>query len=414
MSSRIYVALVAGFCLAGGIQGQEPPVTFSPGEVASMAGVGSHCPTFSWAARPGVEAVDLVVYRLGATGEEETAVVLRRRFEGPTGSWTPNLDQCLEWGEPYAWSARSTVAAVSSEWSEPRLFEVQAPAGFQPVRSMGRVHRDPAARTASVAADRLGTLARPSSEDPVESRAVTRVSSQGIAPVESGDAAIRGVGSDNDRSIGVAGRTDASGSGVQAAGVFGEQTDPDAVEAFGVYGRAVAGDGVGVVGVNESTGLAGVPIGVLGIQSGGGEGAGVFGEGFIGVVGEGAVGVQGIGSAAGTGGSFVAASANDIAISASGTGPLTFLVLGNGDVFTSGGVSAASFSMSAFDSVVDSFQAAGANANSPACSANDVMTGGGCECGGGNVLKSYPQTDTWRCECSAGIAKAYVVCLTSP
>jgi hypothetical protein len=98
-------------------------VAVSPGSADSLAVIDSRCPTFSWADLAGSKGYELVVYRLGAEGEE-AAPVLRHSFAASVDSWTPSLDLCLERGGRYAWSVRAEGRKERSDWSVPLLFEV--------------------------------------------------------------------------------------------------------------------------------------------------------------------------------------------------------------------------------------------------------------------------------------------------
>lgn len=100
----------------------DVPVAVSPGS-ATGALIGDTCPSFSWGEVEGAKSYELVVYRLGADGEE-VQPVLRETFPGSAFSWTPSLDRCLERGDQYAWSVRVLGNETPSEWSPPSLFGV--------------------------------------------------------------------------------------------------------------------------------------------------------------------------------------------------------------------------------------------------------------------------------------------------
>ena len=61
----------------------------------------------------------------------------------------------------------------------------------------------------------------------------------------------------------------------------------------------------------------------------------------------------------------------------------------------------------------------GSSATSSPCSdligsGQGVMTGGGCDCGGWDLLVSMPNTNgTWFCQCSGNGMSACIVCLES-
>ncbi len=104
------------------------PVPISP-LVASTALVEIRCPTFSWGAVVDAKWYELAVYLTdgnGATGEP-VAPVLWTRLPGSATSWTPTVGDCLAEGARYAWSVRALDSAQTpSEWSNPRLFRVDA------------------------------------------------------------------------------------------------------------------------------------------------------------------------------------------------------------------------------------------------------------------------------------------------
>jgi hypothetical protein len=107
------------------------PVAVSPGS-ATGTQIGETCPTFSWGSVEKAGSYELVVYRLGEEGQEEQPI-LRQSFPGAVGSWTPSLDQCLEWGGRYAWAVRASGGKPTS-WSEPACFDGR--------RSLSGRHRD--------------------------------------------------------------------------------------------------------------------------------------------------------------------------------------------------------------------------------------------------------------------------------
>jgi len=87
--------------------------------------IGDACPTFSWGSVNGAKSYELVVYRIGAEGEEAEPV-LRQAIAGSALGWTPSLDLCLERSGQYAWSVRAVGQRELSGWSPPNLFQVAA------------------------------------------------------------------------------------------------------------------------------------------------------------------------------------------------------------------------------------------------------------------------------------------------
>ena len=107
------------------------PVAVSPGSPTGSV-IGDACPTFSWGSVNGAKSYELVVYRIGAEGEEAEPV-LRQAIAGSALGWTPSLDLCLERSGQYAWSVRAVEGRDEvSEWSSPYLFEVvSGPSGAE-------------------------------------------------------------------------------------------------------------------------------------------------------------------------------------------------------------------------------------------------------------------------------------------
>lgn len=128
-----FLALAAvAFAGLSGAGAVEPPAAVSPGSETG-APAESSCPIFIWGGEPGVEAYELVVYRVepGAGGpsappgsESEDTLELRHRLPGSVDTWTPPLDSCLDRGAHYAWSVRAVVEGAGGDWSAPRLFRV--------------------------------------------------------------------------------------------------------------------------------------------------------------------------------------------------------------------------------------------------------------------------------------------------
>ena len=145
----------AGSALAGAV---EPPAAVSPGSETGTPAESS-CPVFIWGGEPGVEAWELVVYRVNAgteggepsvpSGPEESPE-LRRRLPGSVNSWTPSLGSCLERGARYAWSVRAAGEGAGSDWSTPRLFRVASgPTAEELERALAAVRDDQRHRGAS-------------------------------------------------------------------------------------------------------------------------------------------------------------------------------------------------------------------------------------------------------------------------
>lgn len=115
----LLVAFV-GLLSVPAVQAVEP---VSPGGLDTFGRTDTRCPTFSWAAEDGAEAIEFVVYKVGALGIESQPV-LEQTLPGKATSWTPSLDRCLERGVEYAWSARAVGREHSADWSAPSFFKV--------------------------------------------------------------------------------------------------------------------------------------------------------------------------------------------------------------------------------------------------------------------------------------------------
>jgi hypothetical protein len=97
------------------------PRGVSPGRFEGPARIDTRCPTFSWVGQPDASGYEIVV--LAWTPDEpRTETTLRQTLPAGALSWTPALDQCLEWGGRYAWSV--SVPGAAGGWSKPLLFEV--------------------------------------------------------------------------------------------------------------------------------------------------------------------------------------------------------------------------------------------------------------------------------------------------
>jgi len=123
-----FLGLLGSFCLAN----DEVPVAISPGSNASIAGVESRCPTFSWS---GVDWAKK--YRVSVFGVEEEMgkfdkemklsrqPVLSQEIAAGGSSWTPGLSQALNAGADYAWCVGAMDANGTWTWSEMRCFRVE-------------------------------------------------------------------------------------------------------------------------------------------------------------------------------------------------------------------------------------------------------------------------------------------------
>jgi hypothetical protein len=118
------VALVAVCVLLASVSaGAQGVTTVSPGGPEFVGRTDASCPTFSWAVEGSADAVELVVYRVGAMGLESQPVV-QETLPGKATTWTPSLGGCFERGRQYAWSIRSLGGETESEWSAPSFFKV--------------------------------------------------------------------------------------------------------------------------------------------------------------------------------------------------------------------------------------------------------------------------------------------------
>lgn len=101
------------------------PVAVSPGDTSKLVLIGDACPTFSWGEVAEAKSYELVVYRVGHESEA-AKTVLRQRVAGTANVWTPSLDRCLERGRRYAWIVRALDDESAPVWSAPSLFQVAA------------------------------------------------------------------------------------------------------------------------------------------------------------------------------------------------------------------------------------------------------------------------------------------------
>jgi hypothetical protein len=103
----------------------KAPEAISPGSDQQLTAIAVTCPTFSWTAAEGNDAVDLVVYALDEE-RQPTLARIRQRLPGSAASWTPGLDSCLERGRTYAWSIRGIDDELDTDWSPARFFQIAA------------------------------------------------------------------------------------------------------------------------------------------------------------------------------------------------------------------------------------------------------------------------------------------------
>ena len=127
----VMVLSLKGYCLA------QAPVPISPGSEDGTALVISGCPTFSWA-----EVTEATGYRVAVFSHNPLEVKLPYddiaavqtpvlKYDLPTRgfAWTPSADQGLCAGS-YVWYAAAVQWGEVLEWSEGRLFTVDALAGL--------------------------------------------------------------------------------------------------------------------------------------------------------------------------------------------------------------------------------------------------------------------------------------------
>ncbi len=111
------------------------PVAVSPGAEERFLGVASACPTFSWTGVDGATGYELVVYAMpgveeGAAGIAapalDVAPAIRATVPAGARSWTPPSESCLALAGEYAWSVRALGETEAGEWSDSKLFKVDA------------------------------------------------------------------------------------------------------------------------------------------------------------------------------------------------------------------------------------------------------------------------------------------------
>ena len=118
------------------VAAERGPQGVSPGATDRLSGISLTCPTFTWEATNGAQRYDLVVYRIDPDSLGSDALdlapdneVLYNSVSGRATGWTPESSECFVSGESYVWFVRAVMdaeGARSSEWSEPRFFEVAA------------------------------------------------------------------------------------------------------------------------------------------------------------------------------------------------------------------------------------------------------------------------------------------------
>jgi hypothetical protein len=286
------------------------PVTVSPGSTyrldsQTMSRVEGRCPTFSWGSVPGAVAFEVIVYVLPDGFEhvevwplaspDRAAPALRMVVPGTANSWTPSLPDCLDAGSKNAWFVRAVRAAdgaesaeeTSSEWSEPRLFEIAEPRGITPEEALEalRQHAEAEGVDRVLAALGVGSSPLPAPFDGSSPGAVGHAIGDHAARVRSGATATAqaafhaGLGATTGQTVGVRGVTNSDEGG--SAGVFGWSTSvttTGGLSGMGVYGRSETIAGVGVRG-EGATGVWGQSDAFNGIallgHSGGGTGANV-------------------------------------------------------------------------------------------------------------------------------------------
>lgn len=428
--------MLIGWALAlFGVWAVRPPVPVSPGLGDEALVVDSRCPTFQWSAVEGARGYQLAVYRLGDDPEDVEPVLLQELPAASTG-WTPSLDRCLERGREYAWAVR-TLDGEEPEWSEAHLFEVpEGPSEAEIGAAIGalRDRRDEGAER--VAPPRRGL---PAADRRIAPRALagsdrpTRVASSGsVAPTFSGSAGLQAInGATAGYGHGVVGLTQSGDSG--AAGVYGEGVDNESF-AFGVFGVTSSPYGTGSRGYNVAGGdticvvdsfdhAAGVVgesdhidgVGVVAISRGG-EGAGLIASAY---------GGRAVVEVFGGEGFLDPDNKPDLIKAYSDSFQERFRVDYDGNL-TATSVTADTLTVDVLDfSAMDVLgaltnsvyeQASGGTASVATCPSGELMTGGGCECGGGgSVVESIPSgSDGWRCQCPAGnLSKAWTVCLAT-
>lgn len=270
----VFVGLVLVVIIAGAAWGTTA-VTVSPGEVT-----GQRCPTFSWAA-----ADEAVSYRVEMYEQQTEQLLPRevmaamanpvrtREITAPALTWTPSVSECLSEGPSYVWYVRGTDSNGAGQWSEGKIFRIEAPALSPEQReAIYRVMREYLTSEAAnpVQSDPGTTDVTIGAAIDPPSRTAQRKAAAGTTAGEAPLAALPGLAIDANGYVGIG--TDAPTSHLHAIGSVTEATasfsstvtNGTGVEgranvgtnAWGVYG--LAGDGVGVMGRSVSlTGSAG-------------------------------------------------------------------------------------------------------------------------------------------------------------
>lgn len=128
--SALWTAVVAGMFLFGLAVGPVraadlgAPQAVSPGVPGAAEPLAESCPTFSWSGVGGATGYELVLYRVSASGDLETA--LQTRVPGDARSWTPSAAECptsgSASGNQYAWVVRGLDEDGAGAWSQPLQF----------------------------------------------------------------------------------------------------------------------------------------------------------------------------------------------------------------------------------------------------------------------------------------------------
>jgi hypothetical protein len=119
---------------------QQIPVAVSPGSEVGIAKVAQLCPTFSWTAMDWATAYRVEVFKaLGGEvlGHKEMAFasypVLVKEILGAATSWTPSIDEQLNWDDIYVWYVQAIDDSGSGVWSQGRVFRIEAALGLAPI-----------------------------------------------------------------------------------------------------------------------------------------------------------------------------------------------------------------------------------------------------------------------------------------
>jgi hypothetical protein len=271
-SRRPILIAVAGLLSAGiAATGMAQPADVrpvSPGDKAQSPEIGGPCPTFSWSASHRGKSLELVVFR-PAPERDQPNLVIQKELHGGARTWTPELAECLAWGEEYGWFLRR-LGEEPGPWSEPRYFSLpDAPTEAQAARAARTLKRyldqrqggAGAGSTLSGAPALVGPDVRDEAQQGEDSErtsgevqgeplpdtvkvsgSLKMLKRSASAKTSHTSAALRGI------------QGDTSG---EAYGLWGESPSPDG---GGVYGRATAttGDAPGVTGVSAGPQGAGV------------------------------------------------------------------------------------------------------------------------------------------------------------